>query len=661
MKEKKCYSIIKQVKAIILIIAIILTNLPYIDVQAATTSTQYVEDIDFSDFSNWRSGVYFFTTGKYVANNQRLCLKDYVKFNSTKYKVHISNSEYKLLIRELDCNKNYITSYQLANGQVYKPGAKAVYLAIGIYRYAGEYGINYSTYKSLFNKGFVAELVSTDIGQTVTGGSSSSDEYESAGSEESKDKVVYESVEDVEFSVFSNWKTGQYSMTTGKYNSHGNRICLNDYVTFEGTKYRISITNTAYHMLIRELDKNFSFIKSYNLANGATYTPSSKAVYLGVSLYNYSSESGINYTTYKNLFANGFTAKLVDYSSTSSDSIIIETPIFGSSGSSSSSTNSSTSGSVSDDKTGSTAVYNILKNMIQNADSSEKSILSYKVTYSEFYNTICPRLAEDLYLEYHTYYNLSPSGSISGSYMSTCKLENVDSDARARLARVRESVDTFLASVDSRMSDVEKVLLAHEYVVTNTLYKDDGTISHKAGGPLGNGYGVCDGYADAMRVLLHEVGIETDMLRSKTMNHAWLYVKLDGSWYHIDATWDDTRKGTNNRYMHRYLLRNDSEMGTINTSSPHYGWSGETVKVSSVSTKYTNWFVHDVAGRMHYYNGKWYYWDIKTNSIYGSNIEGTLKTLIVNGTSKDSIKLDGITGNKLYYTIGSTQYSTPLS
>ena len=674
MKEKKCYSIIKQVKAFILIIAIMLTNLPCINVQAETKSTQYVETIDFADFSNWRSGVYSFTTGTYAANNQRLCLNDYVKFKGTKYKVHISNGEYRLLIRELDGNKNYINSYQLSNGQEYKPGTRAVYLAIGIYRYAGEHGINYTAYKNLFQKGFTAELIAADTNQTVNGGSSTdkdvSNGYESSGTED-KDSI-YQSVEDTDFTDFANWKTGIYNWTNGQYCAWSSRICLQDYVVFENSKYTVTISNSKYHMLIRELDENMKFIKSYDLANGAVYIPSTKAVYLGISLYNYSSESGMTYTTYKNLFANGFTAKLTEYKMVldkidEDDSISFDEPIYGTAkpdssinGSTGNSASSSTDDTVSDSASGSEAVYQMLKQMILNADASEKDITKYKVTYSEFYNMICPQLAEDLFLEFYSYYHLCPVGDISGKYMVTCRLENVDSDAKARLARVRESVDTFLASVDSRMSDLEKVLLAHEYVVTHTQYKNDNTMSHKAGGPLGNGYGVCDGYAEAMMVLLHEVGIETDMVRSQKMNHAWLYVNIDGSWYHIDATWDDTRKGANNQYMHRYLIRNDEEMGIINASSPHYGWSGENIKVSSVSTKYSDWFVHNVYGTMYYYHGMWYYWDNNTNSILCSDIMGKTTKTVVDGTGKDKLKLSGLSGNKLSYYIGTTQYTISL-
>lgn len=663
MKEKKCNSIIKQLKVVILILAIIMTNLSHITVHAGVGNTQYVENIDFSNFSNWRSGVYSFTTGAYEANNQRLCLNDYVQFKGTKYKIHISNSEYRLLIRELDCNKNYITSYQLSNGQEYKPGTRAVYLAIGIYRYAGEHGINYTTYKNLFNNGFVAELVSTDISQTVTGGNSSGaednsssneegndsslDDYECSGSEEVKEEDTYKSVEDTDFTSFSNWRTGIYNWTNGKYCTWSSRICLNDYVTFESSKYTVNVSNTNYHMLIRELDENMKFIKSYDLADGAIYTPSAQAVYLGISIYNKYSESGISYKTYKNLFTNGFTAELEGYKITTDiteDFVIIETPVFNS--------NSMCT-------TQKATVYDLLEKMIKTGDDSVKDISAYNMTYTEFYTQICPKLRENLKVEFSAYRNLIIEAEVSGLYVVSCWLNGVDSDAKGRVERVRESVDAFLETVDSSMSEVEKVLLAHEYIVTHTAYKlDDAGISYSAGGPLGNGLGVCSGYAKAMIVLLEELGIEAKYASSSRMNHGWVYANIDGFWYHIDPTWDDTRKGTNNVYMHRFLLRNDEEFSTLLTGNLHYGWTNFTQK--AVSQRYTDWYVHDVAGTMYYYNGMWYYWDINTNSILCSNIEGTITKVVVDGSECERIKLGGITGNVLSYYVGSTQHTRSL-
>ena len=74
------------------------------------------------------------------------------------------------------------------------------------------------------------------------------------------------------------------------------------------------------------------------------------------------------------------------------------------------------------------------------------------------------------------------------------------------------------------------------------MWKDDGSgVVHSAYGALVNHYCVCDGYSAAIRLLLGRCGIETLKVVG-SMNggsHAWAMVKLDGTYYHLDATADD--------------------------------------------------------------------------------------------------------------------------
>ena len=51
------------------------------------------------------------------------------------------------------------------------------------------------------------------------------------------------------------------------------------------------------------------------------------------------------------------------------------------------------------------------------------------------------------------------------------------------------------------------------------------------------GYGTCNGYADAMAIFL-DYKISND-------EHIWNLVYLDGKWYHLDLTWDDPISETN--------------------------------------------------------------------------------------------------------------------
>ena len=97
----------------------------------------------------------------------------------------------------------------------------------------------------------------------------------------------------------------------------------------------------------------------------------------------------------------------------------------------------------------------------------------------------------------------------------------------------------------------EKIKIIHDYIIDNTQYdklkyenKEDTTYkSNTAYGVLTQGYGTCNGYADAMAIFLNKMNI----INYKVSNneHIWNLVYIDGNWYHLDLTWDDPISDTN--------------------------------------------------------------------------------------------------------------------
>lgn len=91
----------------------------------------------------------------------------------------------------------------------------------------------------------------------------------------------------------------------------------------------------------------------------------------------------------------------------------------------------------------------------------------------------------------------------------------------------------------------EKIKLIHDYIIDNTEYdklkyenKEDTTYkSNTAYGVLIEGYGTCNGYADAMTIFLNKMNIINYKISNE--EHIWNLVHLDGKWYHLDLTWDD--------------------------------------------------------------------------------------------------------------------------
>ena len=122
------------------------------------------------------------------------------------------------------------------------------------------------------------------------------------------------------------------------------------------------------------------------------------------------------------------------------------------------------------------------------------------------------------------------------------------------------------------MSDMEKALALHDYVIANAqydeealaLYNDNKDIPAESGfayGVLIKGKGVCQSYAHAIAVLYRKVGIQTIILSGWAYGgsgnggpHAWNAAKIDGKWGYIDATWDDTVPDIQGRIKHNYFF-----------------------------------------------------------------------------------------------------------
>jgi hypothetical protein len=115
------------------------------------------------------------------------------------------------------------------------------------------------------------------------------------------------------------------------------------------------------------------------------------------------------------------------------------------------------------------------------------------------------------------------------------------------------------------------VKVIHDWVVARVDY-DQSLQKYTAYEALTIGKAVCQGYALLMYNMLTKAGIK-NVIAAGTVNtgeHAWNIVKLDGQWYHLDATWDDAAiasttgvsaaQGAILRSQYRYYLLTDEQM-----------------------------------------------------------------------------------------------------
>ncbi len=117
---------------------------------------------------------------------------------------------------------------------------------------------------------------------------------------------------------------------------------------------------------------------------------------------------------------------------------------------------------------------------------------------------------------------------------------NFSGDLPQARADLEAAVQSMLSLLRAGMSDYEKALVLHDALIERCAYAS-GPNCYNAYGALVEGSAVCQGYAEAYQLLMIRAGIPC-MVVSGTGNggaHAWNAVKMDGSWYYTDVTWDD--------------------------------------------------------------------------------------------------------------------------
>jgi hypothetical protein len=135
-------------------------------------------------------------------------------------------------------------------------------------------------------------------------------------------------------------------------------------------------------------------------------------------------------------------------------------------------------------------------------------------------------------------------------------------ESAEQTADVRSRSRTILAALLKKgMTDVQKERAIHDWVVRNVAYgQSPGNISYTAYGALTEKKAVCEGYVLLMHRLLTDAGITSRIVEGKAGGgaHAWNLVKLDGRWYHLDATWDDPTPDRGDQVSYFYFNVTDS-------------------------------------------------------------------------------------------------------
>ncbi|MBQ2676827.1 MAG: hypothetical protein IJF54_05460 [Clostridia bacterium] len=141
-----------------------------------------------------------------------------------------------------------------------------------------------------------------------------------------------------------------------------------------------------------------------------------------------------------------------------------------------------------------------------------------------------------------------------------CTLKLKYDYTKAQCDQMKKEMETAVANAFSAIKgskdQYKTELRLHDYMVSKVTYKATSNLSYTAYGALVEGNAVCEGYSRAMQMLLNRAGIECSLVtgKSKNQGHMWNIVKIDGQWYHLDATWNDA----NNKGYHSYFNLSDT-------------------------------------------------------------------------------------------------------
>lgn len=226
---------------------------------------------------------------------------------------------------------------------------------------------------------------------------------------------------------------------------------------------------------------------------------------------------------------------------------------------------------------------------------------------------------------------------------------------------VRSGVNEILDYAREADTDLGRLLRANDYICLHYEYDYDLQM-RKADEVIQSRKCVCQGYTTLYRAVLEALGIPNTIVYSEGMNHIWNAVMLDGSWYHIDVTWNDPSR--DETAVPQYVRHTDfllSDEGIA--ASGHYDW-GEPFAADD--TRYDSYFWSDLEqaasmlGDVVYYakndasieNRVIYAWDLAAGR------ESAVHSYYYGYTSFPSHVC--VTEDVLYYTIGSSLCAVPL-
>lgn len=149
-------------------------------------------------------------------------------------------------------------------------------------------------------------------------------------------------------------------------------------------------------------------------------------------------------------------------------------------------------------------------------------------------------------------------------------------------AELDEVCNGVIASLSDPEDDWQTELEIHDYIVGNCEYtlSENGGMQSTAYGALVEGSAACEGYSKAAKMLFDLVGIRSGVVSGTAKNddgemspHMWNAVEINGTFYHLDCTWDDPVSDDGSENKTYFYFNVDDENMSITHSDFSYNFN----------------------------------------------------------------------------------------
>ena len=207
------------------------------------------------------------------------------------------------------------------------------------------------------------------------------------------------------------------------------------------------------------------------------------------------------------------------------------------------------------------------KNALKNMENGDNLVYAYEqivkgVEQSSgsivMYDSVHSINRDDIKLVYTAYKNDYPQHFwISGSYRYSYSGQNgmiynlevsytmEDGELSEAKQKFNRAVEEIVNGISGDMCEYDREKLVHDRLADRIEYVSGSSNAHNAYGALAEGRAVCDGYSKAFQYALYKVGILSTIVSGTSITssgegaHAWNLVRIDGSYYYTDLTWND--------------------------------------------------------------------------------------------------------------------------